>query len=562
MYAQNFQQQSFYPNINFNSGGYPNGYPPQMPQYGMGFNPYSNPSYGYGYNIYQPTPDQFNSPNSPFIAPPMMNNPQQYQQPQQQAPIPLQSLPGNNVPASFPPVDPETGKPWGELPDDFQEYVPGRNINVVRSDGTEVPINLSGGVVSSPTSPYYDVALNDMNNKSREERIAAQFPQNNGNNQFNYYYQGGYNPVTNTITPDRISLGLNNPYNNYNYIPQQRQFYANNGYYNNFLRANPNPYLQTQFDQAFNELLYDAPIEAFDVQDYLGNIILTDEERERKRQRENFGYYNNYYFANMQYQQYVEKERENQRTIFALISRNANHALGKDEDFDMDKAKDLHDPMRFYFEQQRRMQAQQNDWYNNPDKREYAAQIQRVEEVKSLAAYEVSPLCEFEKQNRIYKVTSKIEAIRNSHCKVMGLDPNKSYTLSEYMDNAGAIISANNIADAYRANRKRKLQYNPVYHAQSISKETNRPVPVTKDDIAYASDDRLAMNKMMQINHDMLVENMKKSNVPKIMVLPDGSFSYAIAPPGEKQEDYERRKFEDALGNKHQKVYGNNKRRN
>lgn len=525
MFAQSYYNNNMnYPNMNY-YGGYPQGYPPQMqanngygfdymmnpPAYnpppitGYNQNPYpqmtsvyqTQQSTGGGYQVYTPTQSQYSNPNSPFINPQL----EEYKR------------------AAGP---------------EFQEYVPGRNITGYDSMGNAIPITRNGQVVN----PQY----------------ASQ-----NNNRSGFVYEGGYNPVTGVTTPQNVPLqpAGSNPYASYAYNPQMRyqmppsgQFGRYTNYYNPFVGY----YMQTEYDSRMNELIYDAPIEAFDAREGLAHIVLTDAELEEARTRNARGYYNDYYAYNAKMQKWIEDQRRNQQEVFTCLSRIAHVAAGEVFDQEMEeRARYIHDPMRAINERNRKLEEDRRNFYSNPDRQEYAMQMQHVAMTNSLAAMENYFINQEEQRHQ--KVLNIYKQIQDSHSRLMGFEPGYHYTLQEYLDNAGIIVSRNNI-EAYREYSRKKNakrnQYNPFEFKAGLAKDTNTPVTLTKDDIPFAEDDPIAKMRMQGVFND---PNGK--DIYPMIVLPDGSVAYGKAPPGRDQEEYIKNLFEEANKRKHEKLYPN-----
>lgn len=526
MFAQNYYDPNLI-NQNMYYGGYPQGYPPQTPPMMMGG--YGN--YGFMNNPMNP-PSQF-GPYNPY---------NDYQQPQ--APTPMYSSVGGGYTVSAPSQDMINDPNSPFFGYNIQEYVPGRNVTAIDSNGNEIPVTRNG-VNVNPHIQY------DFNESARiQQQIQRDRQQQSG-----FVYEGGYNPVTRTLTPENVPLNPagNNPYNAYGYNPPQRVYQLPpHGFvgYTNYYNPYAGYYAQTQFDEQLNLLLYDAPIEAFDIRDSLRNIVMTPAELEEMRRRQTRGYYNDYYSWNNKVQAQIEEARQNQINVMTSLSRIAHVAAGEKFDDEMEaKANYIYDPMREYNERNKRIQKEREEYYNNPEKQEYVAQMQRVAYTNNLAVYEAS-LLNMEAQ-RHEKVLALCKAIQDGHSKIMGFKPGEHYSLQDYLDNAGIIyVRGLEEDEAYRRFKERgKGKFNLLNFKTSLSSNSNKPVQLTKDDVPFAED-----NPIMKMRANGLYKKDGKDIYPMI-ALPDGSVAYGIAPPGRDQEEYIKSLFEQANKNKHDRLF-------
>lgn len=341
--------------------------------------------------------------------------------------------------------------------------------------------------------------------------------------------QGGFNPVSNTVSGARGSTGFN-PFVQFNGTPIPQQGFINPallpgktpiqdhkfgfepfdpdkqnsskpqiqpmmgmGIYG-FGNLLGNPYVnrwQNSFDVQIQELLYNEEPSAMDVRSMLEKVILTDEERakiDRNRSMSSiigYDYYGNPIYSNpgsayqtsAQRQKEFEEARVNYQKHFTNLSRIAHAYSGEtiDEAAMMDrfdpvpKAAPMPSQRMFnYFEasEEERKEFEETQLVTNT-----ARIINNIEYVQS---------CEETLNQQKRMLYSKI---KESHDKLIGVNPGESYDLKQYMDNGYKIGVNIAMQKAKTAMRNGKIKYSSVSFRDGIAQYSNNPVPVsTKDD--------------------------------------------------------------------------------
>ena len=452
-------------------GGYPNmGYPPQMPQT---ISVSQN-----GYEIYPPTADAMNSQHSPFMNPPVSDiQSQGLPQPYWDQNSQMNMMQSQTVPF---------------------RYVPGANgpIEAHRPDGTVEYINMNRGgtTVSS----------------------------------------GGFNPVTQTNTPQASQIGYtNNPYMRFQgqYLPQQNAGYGYQYGYSPFPT-----YGQNQFDREISEILYNEDTSFYDPMGALEEILLTDEEREavnrnRQIQFSGYDYYGrpiyNTYGANVKAQEAFNTARKNVQTYFTKLSKICHAYFG--EDINEDEMMKRFDPIK---EAPKPAQL-------TPQEVEYRRQIQWVEYCNDLDK-RLAQEDQMEYGRRLLKL-QYYQKIRDSHTKMLGVQPGESYDLNTFMNNGYKILAHDFVENGRRRLKDASKKYDSKAFRSSIAINTNKPVPIKSKDDEY-----------IQIE-ERLRRVYEKNKSSAMMALPDGSFAFGIAPPGQDQETYRQRLFAEAIERKRQR---------
>ena len=424
-------------NYNTNTGGYPYGYPPQIMTYQQ-----------------QMVPPPMYSQYSPFI------NPQQqsYYDPETMQMI------SNDMPLKAGPDNPL--KPYN--------YVPGRQtgyIEAERSDGSTDKMFIQGGVIKR---------------------------------------NGGYNPVTQTITRATVAYPAQqstanapNGFSPYVQAPANLQYPANNYYPNNAYTGYMTPnygygyvrgYPLNDFNTYIQELVYEENPSIIDGREFLEDIILSDEEREKINHNSNMGIVGTDYYGRPIYsnygmnkarQDYAELMRNRQIDHFTMLSRIAHAYTG--EKFNEEKTRKRFDPAT-------NMQPvmQQNKPFNfytaTPEEKKKYLEDKRIEECNMLDAY----VEQWNQQMVILEQQKAIarKRIKDSHDALIGVQPGEHYSLATYLTNGYKIGVNMEMQKLKQRKRNGKLKYNSkAYREQIIQRgvqngiiQKPQPVPSSKDE--------------------------------------------------------------------------------
>ena len=340
---------------------------------------------------------------------------------------------------------------------------------------------------------------------------------------------GGFNPVTQTNSPSAAQSGfVNNPYSRFH---GQYQAPMPNYNYNGFFPM----YGQNQFDRELNEILYNEDVSFYDPMGALEEVLLTDEERDKlnkNRQLQFSGYdyygrpiYNNY-AANAQQQEALQQARLNTQLHFTKLSKICHAYFG--ETINEDEMMKRFDPIK-EAPKPAPMTAQE---------REYNQKIQWVEYCN-----ELERKLNYEDQMDEYKRILKMQCfqkIKDSHDRMLGVTPGEHYDFKTFANNGYKILAHAFVENGRRRLKDASKKYDSRAFRSSIAINTNRAVPVqTKDEDYVSVEERL--------------KRIYEKNKTPMMALPDGSFAFAIAPPGVDQEVYRQRLFKEALERKRKK---------
>ena len=321
---------------------------------------------------------------------------------------------------------------------------------------------------------------------------------------------GGYNPVNNTITqstnfnpyygmPNVPGAGYNN--NNRIYNPSNMYGYANNYYSQNM-------------DQ-INDLLYNMDW-YYNINDDIRELVLHEEAKDPSKA---YGY--NYYDINRQRQEEFDKQRLNIQTVFADISKVVK--FYKHEDYDRDVALKRFDPVQ---------QPDQNNYYTmTEEERERNKKLQRVYEVQQLD-YQLN-MYKVREQNALIQRDKLFTKIKESHDRMLGVNPGESYGLDTLLNNGHQLLREIFIRKARLKLRDGNRKYRSSNFKQSINTFLGSNVLSTSTDNDY-------------IPIEQRLKDIYAKNKSNMLALPGGMFAFGIAPPGMDQEEYKKRLFEDA----------------
>ena len=418
--------------------------------------------YPYGYS------PQIMNYQQPMVPPPMYSQYSPFINPQQQSysyynPETMQMI-SNDMPLKAGPDNPL--KPY--------EYTPGSKtgyIEAEKGDGSTDKVYIQGGVIK---------------------------------------HNGGYNPVTQTITQPTVAypaqqstVNAPNGFSPYVQAPANLQYQMNNYYPNNGYTGYMTPnygygyvrgYSLNEFDTAIQELIYEENPSILDGREFLEGVILSDEEREKINHNSNLGivgtdYYGrpiyNNYAMNKARQDYVEQMRNHQINHFTMLSRIA-HAYTKEE-FDENKARKRFDPVA-------NMQPvmQQNKPFNfytatEEEKKEYLEQ-KRVDDCKMIEAFAIQreqQLAALEQQKALAR-----KRIKDSHDALLGVQPGEHYSLATYLTNGYKIGVNMEMQKLKERKRNGKLKYNnKAYREQIIQRGVQNGVIQRPSPIASSKDE-------------------------------------------------------------------------
>ena len=347
---------------------------------------------------------------------------------------------------------------------------------------------------------------------------------------------GGFNPVSGTNTQQVSSQG----YGGFN------PFYGPNGrIYNPSYMMNNVPYspicynypFQNEFNQVLNDVMYEEGVEC-DIRPVLENMLLTDEEKRSANAYRNvqYDYYGrpigqSAYEDSMRRQEEFEQQRLNQQTVMTRIAKVAHAYFG--EEIDEQATMEKYDPVpkvvkpKTYLE----MTPEERKQYD-ADKRVF--DTQRLIDEAARFQYTVE---ERERQRAYF-----YGKIKESHDKLLGVQPGESYDLNTFMNNGYKLVIAS-MNEAVKLSRKDGARkYSSNGYRQVIQNQTGMNVPMSTKDDDYVPIEQ----KLKEIY-------AKNKGASLMMALPGGGFAFGIAPPGVDQEEYKQRLYKESLDRKAQR---------
>ena len=479
---------------------------PNLGYMNFGNQTYNQNQYGgypYGYPSSMPLPSSYESQYSPFIQNPMPQTPQDI--------------------AAAAACYPQQG----------YSYIPG--------SVAPIQAQMSDGNVISVQNPVY----------------------NQGGTVIN---QGGYNPATGTITqPSGISGCtkdvMANPYvkfagaavhnpeltnqNGYGFYRPQYQVYNqqyNSGYMRPYNYGIGLGYAQNQFDTELNEILYNEEPSIVDIRACLADIVLSDEEKEKiDHNRSNYivgtDYYGRPIYAqtayqvNQQRQEELEKARLAYQTHFTRLSRIAHAYTG--EKFDEQKVMERFDPIP------KTQPVKQFNYYTaSPEEKKEYERNQAVYRCAELE-YQMNML----EKNRAVMDQQRammFQKIKDSHDKLIGVEPGQHYDLRTYLDNAYKLCVNIEMEKAKSRNRNGSVKYCGNQYRATLANRSNNPVPITSKDNEYVSIEQL----LKQVYDNNVAKNSQ------LMSTPNGGTIYGTLPPAWKGEEIAHQSFMNAVQEK------------
>ena len=551
----NYQmQQSPYPMMQPNYGGYPTGYPPVMPQMGYGQPQMMS---GYGNNII---------PSMPVQQPYYPQQPQYQQFVQQQ---PSKNVEAPNIPDYNPDWEFDPLKYGMEVTfkDGTTQIIPPRepvpqppqyNTNQYTQGGSRIssggynPVN---GVTTPPVAttgfnPYGGYMAPGMMGMPMQQQRSSMQPSLSEISAMITQSQSG--PVPN------ISQFVGNPsYQYQNTEPQRMPNPSNFGMgfapysppgvdpyafhqpweqvANNFSRPpvmgiGYNGYQgQNQFNTTFQDFLYEDQPSCMDAREMLAGIVLSDEERAKIGQNnvtyDYFGrpnYYANYYKRMQQEQEAAEAARYNYQAHFTNLSKIAHAYSGEkiDEAAMMKRFDPVPPPPPApkIFDYATATPAERIDFAKN----------QRVNDTMALANY-VDYLENYGIANETNYKNYLFSQIKASHDKLIGVQPGQHYDLKTYMDNGYKIGVAIKMDEAKRANRNGLRKYSRRAFRQYMNENMEpgrRPVPVPTTD-----DEFISLKDMVQRAYAHNLHKKDKMAVDRVSPTENGQEQVVTSAP-------------------------------
>jgi len=324
--------------------------------------------------------------------------------------------------------------------------------------------------------------------------------------------QGGFNPV-NGVVSQPVGVNGFNPFTRFignpgyvvqnnqqqGYAPYSPPPYPQGSYaYNMAKYGTPNipygiaPYMtngygQNQFDYQLQDYLYNETPSAMDTMEMLERVILTDAEREKIDHNRNsyYGYdyygrpiYGNAYQRSQQQQNQFEEARKSYQNHFTMLSKIAHAYSG--EEIDEDEMMKRWDPVP------PRQEQKIFNYYTATDeeKKEFernqrmAATHQLVTQLENAQGY--NNWMQMQKQEAFKK-------IKESHDRLIGVEPGQHYDLKTYLDNGYKINVNIAMQKAKSLNRNGTSKYSRNNYRGNISQSGGSPVPITSKDDEYVS---------------------------------------------------------------------------
>lgn len=455
-------------NFNQNFGGYPYGYPPIMPV----------PT--------NPIQQAYSNPYSPFI------DASQVQSSQEERPY-------------VPQMTPEMAARMSGVP--YQINPQNREVELVNPSSAQTVSTgyIQGGVAINP---------------------------------------GGYNPVTMmqsqpTASPVMLpsynpAAAQSNPYCAFQQNPafQGKELYKpsslqpNAQYMTPYMTYNYQGYAQNSYDQALQDLMYEETDSGFDVMGMLEHIVLTDAEREKIDHRRNYvvsydyygrPIYQNSYQESMRKQNEFEEARRKYQEHFTMLSKIAHAYSG--EEIDEESAMKHFDPVP---KPQVRPHTNNDMIYVNPAT---ATQVEMNHYYRDYRFYETQKLAmqldyiEANKASRENMRNYYFSQIKESHDKLLGIEPGQHYDLKTYLDNGYKIGVQMAIRKSKSANRNGTTKYSRNGFRASLSQRSRATVPITSKD-----DDYVSIEDMIKNIYD---RNKVQNN---ILQMENGQTSYTTIP--------------------------------
>ncbi len=388
---------------------------------------------------------------------------------------------------------------------------------------------------------------------------------------------GGFNPVTGTVTPSAAVQGNFEPFNNgmaqhyqfgvprFNgYQPQQPyqpQGYQNPymNYYNNYNNGfgNPQQSMYSYTGGLMNPLfkpINGIPINDFnsymiyeslyreddgiDIRSELSNIILSDEERERSEKNRfaqsgviigydyfNQPIYSNSYGNNNNIQNNFEEARERYIDHYMLCSTILHSYEGDVDKMDVAKLRKRYDPFKDIQQNNQNMMG----GFGNTSRMYSASQDERNEYAKDLRIMQTWQMdIDFDRAEQTNQIKRQMMQkafadIKASHDALLGIEPGQSYDLATYLDNGYKIGIAMAKQQAKKSMRNGRMLYSSNSYRAALAKKSGRPVRVDSMDDEYIpievslkeyySKNKELNNILITSNGTYTIETKKKSEL-------------------------------------------------
>ena len=237
---------------------------------------------------------------------------------------------------------------------------------------------------------------------------------------------------------------------------------------------------QNSYNNWWREVLYDSDTSGLDIRTVLAQIVPSDETKEKMNRNwaTSNGYYNSWEASRLAQQEY-EKKLNEQKEIMIRLSR-ITHTYLKDG-FDEEYLRKILYP-----------EPPQPKVFNPVT----ATKEEKEEYDKILKEQEHDRVIENIKMQRDAREQTKammpyfLQQIKESHDRVLGIQPGQSYDLQYFLDNGYKLNIQIAKQKARQAQRDGTKKYNQNYYRASLSTVNKRPIPVvSKDDECISIND-------------------------------------------------------------------------
>lgn len=333
--------------------------------------------------------------------------------------------------------------------------------------------------------------------------------------------QGGYDPTTRTFTPPAAQQGFN-PYgvsyqmpsyappmqgqmvngqmvypNGFEpYDPSKRSnnvYYSSMMPYGNYNRALYNNF-QNQANIALQEYIYNEEMVSSDPGIVI-NTLLKDKSHCATGYIMGYDYYGNPIYSNSQYacevnkqrQEAYEKAKHDRQVFYTTLAK--IRAVYNHEEFDEKAAMEYYDPDR----NMKQAQPKAFSYYTaTPEERkEYDEQMEqasvnafvnRLDQAEAMLPY------------RIAQRNEMFAKIKESHDRLLGIEPGQPCSLQQFLDN-GYKLCAANAAKEIKAKLKTGYdKYSTNNFRQALARETHSQIPIQSKDDEYVPIEAMLKN--------------------------------------------------------------------
>lgn len=346
--------------------------------------------------------------------------------------------------------------------------------------------------------------------------------------------QGGFNPLTGTVTPQTVSQGFN-PYIHAQNMAAQgfSPYYPGCPQYTNYYPGYSGYMDNNSF--ALQDVLYNsAPsLSVMTDQELLEGMNLSDSERERLNSSQNNiiigrDYYGNPVYANgnayqtsQQRQELFEQARRNHQLLHTKLSKIA-HAYYHEE-IDEQSAMDFWDPVR----QSPEFNPQKIKDFNNTTEEERQKINERlvVQEIRDLHQYQQR--YDLLQEKVAEQKQLMLQKMKDSYNQLLGLQPGQDCSLQYFMENAYKICADIDRREIRQRRRNGTAKYSQNDYKGSLSQISCAPVPITSRDDEYVS-----IEQTLKSVYD---RNRRSSEC--IMRLPNGQTTFTTEPVFSSEHD-------------------------